>query len=164
MKKVLLATLLAFGLSNIAFADDILESAAADGSLKTLMTAIKAAGLEETLKGAGPFTVFAPNDAAFAKLPKDKLDALLKDKAALTKLLTSHVVPGKITAADVTAGKVKSIEGHELKLDVTEGIKVDGVAVVGGGDIRADNGEIHIIDTVLTMDAIGKKKASKKKS
>ena len=164
MKKVLLATLLALGLSNVAFADDILESATADGSLKTLMTAIKAAGLEEMLKGAGPFTVFAPNDAAFAKLPKDKLDALLKDKAALTKLLTSHVVPGKITAADVTAGKVKSIEGHELKLDVTEGIKVDGVAVVGGGDIRADNGEIHIIDTVLTMDASGKKKGSKKKS
>ena len=118
MKKVLLATLLALGLSNVAFADDIMESAVADGSLKTLVTAIKAAGLEATLKGAGPFTVFAPNDAAFAKLPKEKLDALLKDKAALTKLLTAHVVPGKITAADVPAGKVKSIEGHELKLDV----------------------------------------------
>lgn len=163
MKKVLLATLLALGLSNVAFADDILESAVADGSLKTLVTAIKDAGLEETLKGAGPFTVFAPNDAAFAKLPKAKLDALLKDKAALTKLLTSHIVAGKITAADVTAGKVKSIEGHELKLDVSEGIKVDGVAVVGGGDIRADNGEIHIIDSVLTMEPEGKKKASKKK-
>lgn len=163
MKKVLLATLLALGLSNVAFADDIMESAVADGSLKTLVTAIKAAGLEATLKGAGPFTVFAPNDAAFAKLPKEKLDALLKDKAALTKLLTAHVVPGKITAADVTAGKVKSIEGHELKLDVTEGIKVDGVAVVGGGDIRADNGEIHIIDSVLTMEPASKKKTSKKK-
>lgn len=163
MKKVLLATLLALGLSNVAFADDILESAVADGSLKTLVTAIKAAGLEETLKGAGPFTVFAPNDAAFAKLPKAKLDALMKDKAALNKLLTSHVVAGKITAADVTAGKVKSMEGHELKLDVSEGIKVDGVAVVGGGDIRADNGEIHIIDSVLTMEPEGKKKASKKK-
>ena len=163
MKKVLLATLLALGISNVAFADDIMESAVADGSLKTLVTAIKAAGLEETLKGAGPFTVFAPNDAAFAKLPKEKLDALLKDKAALTKLLTAHVVPGKITAADVAAGKVKSIEGHELKLDVTEGIKVDGVAVVGGGDIRADNGEIHIIDSVLTMEPASKKKTSKKK-
>lgn len=163
MKKVLLATLLALGISNTAFADDIVDSAVADGSLKTLVTALQAAGLTDTLKGAGPFTVFAPNDAAFAKLPKEKLDALLKDKAALTKLLTAHVVPGKITAADVTAGKVKSIEGHELKLDVTEGIKVDGVAVVGGGDIRADNGEIHIIDTVLMQEPAGKKKVSKKK-
>ena len=163
MKKVLLATLLALGISNTVFADDIVDSAVADGSLKTLVTALQAAGLTDTLKGAGPFTVFAPNDAAFAKLPKEKLDALLKDKAALTKLLTAHVVPGKITAADVTAGKVKSIEGHELKLDVTEGIKVDGVAVVGGGDIRADNGEIHIIDTVLMQEPAGKKKVSKKK-
>ena len=163
MKKVLLATLLALGISNTAFADDIVDSVVADGSLKTLVTALQAAGLTDTLKGAGPFTVFAPNDAAFAKLPKEKLDALLKDKAALTKLLTAHVVPGKITAADVTAGKVKSIEGHELKLDVTEGIKVDGVAVVGGGDIRADNGEIHIIDTVLMQEPAGKKKVSKKK-
>lgn len=163
MKKVLLATLLTLGISNAAFADDLIDSAIADGSLKTLVTALQAAGLTDTLKGAGPFTVFAPNDAAFAKLPKDKLDALLKDKAALTKLLTAHVVPGKITAQDVQAGKVKSIEGHELKLDVTEGIKVDGVSAVGGGDIKADNGEIHIIDSVLLQEPAGKKKVAKKK-
>lgn len=164
MKKVLLASLLALGISNVAFADDIVDSAIADGSLKTLVTALKAAGLTDTLKGTGPFTVFAPNDSAFAKLPKAKLDALLKDKVALTKLLTSHIVPGKITAADVQAGKVKSVEGHDLKLDVSEGIKVDNVAVVGGGDIRADNGEIHIIDTVLMQEKeITKKvKVSKK--
>ncbi len=108
---MLLASLLALSVSNVAFADDIIDSAAADGSLKTLITAIQAAGLTDTLKGDGPFTVFAPNDAAFAKLPKDKLDALLKDKAALTKLLTAHVVAHKITAEDVQAGKVKSIEG-----------------------------------------------------
>ncbi len=163
MKKVLLATLLALGISNTAFADDLVDSAIADGSLKTLVTALQAAGLTDTLKGAGPFTVFAPNDAAFAKLPKEKLDALLKDKAALAKLLTAHVVAGKITATDVQAGKVKSMEGHELKLDVTEGIKVDGVSAVGGGDIKADNGEIHIIDTVLMQEPAGKKKVAKKK-
>lgn len=163
MKKVLLATLLALGLSNVAFADDLIDAAAADGSLKTLVAAIKAAGLEETLKGAGPFTIFAPNDEAFAKIPKDKLDALLKDKAALTKLLTAHVVAAKITPADVQAGKVKSVEGHELKLDVSSGIKVDGISAVGGGDIKADNGEIHIIDTVLMQGPAAKKKVSKKK-
>ncbi len=163
MKKVLLATLFALSVSNVAFADDLIDAAAADGSLKTLVTAIKAAGLEETLKGAGPFTIFAPNDEAFAKIPKNKLDALLKDKAALTKLLTAHVVAAKITPADVQAGKVKSMEGHELKLDISSGIKVDGVSAVGGGDIKADNGEIHIIDTVLMQEPAAKKKASKKK-
>ncbi len=163
MKKVLLATLLALGVSNTAFADDIVDSAIADGSLKTLVTALQAAGLTDTLKGTGPFTVFAPNDAAFAKLPKAKLDALLSDKAALTKLLTAHVVAGKITAEDVQAGKVKSIEGHELKLDVSEGIKIDNIPVVGGGDIRADNGEIHIIDSVLMQEPTSKKKVAKKK-
>ena len=168
MKKVLIATLVALSLSNVAFADDIVDSAAADGSLKTLVTALKAAGLVDTLKGTGPFTVFAPNDAAFAKLPKGKLDALLQDKAALTKLLTYHVVAGKITPADVTAGKVKSVEGHDLTLSTTDGVKVNNVATVGGGDIKADNGEIHIIDTVLMPSdktkKTNKKKLSKKKS
>ena len=87
MKKVLLATLLALGLSNIAMADDIIDVATHDGSLKTFLTAIKAADLTAKINGAGPITIFAPNDAAFAKLPKEKLDALLKDKAALTALL-----------------------------------------------------------------------------
>jgi len=163
MKKVLLASLLALSISNVAFADDIVDSAIADGSLKTLVTALKEAGLVDTLKGAGPFTVFAPNDAAFAKLPKEKLDALLNDKEALTKLLTYHVVAGKISAADVQAGKVKTVEGHDLSLSVTEGVKVNGIAIVGGGDIKADNGEIHVIETVLIQGAESKKKASKKK-
>lgn len=160
MKKVLLASLLALAFTNVAYADDLVDSAVADGSLKTFVTAVKAAGLEATLKGAGPFTVFAPNDAAFAKLPKAKLDALLKDKDALAKLLNAHIVAAKLTSADVSAGKVKSVEGHELKLDVTEGIKVDGAAAVGGGDIKADNGEIHIIDSVLLQGKTGKKKSS----
>jgi uncharacterized surface protein with fasciclin (FAS1) repeats len=161
MKKILLATLLTLSFSTAAFADDIIDVASKEPSLSTLVTAIKAAGLVDTLKGAGPFTVFAPNNAAFEKLPKAKLDALLKDKAALTKILTYHVVASKIMPADVEAGKVKSVEGGELKLSTTDGIKVNGVAAVGGGDIKADNGEIHIIESVLLPDA---KKSSKKKA
>jgi uncharacterized surface protein with fasciclin (FAS1) repeats len=164
MKKVLLASLLALSVSNAAYADDIIDSAKADGSLKTLVTAIQAAGLTDILKGDGPFTVFAPSDAAFAKLPKDKLDALLKDKAALTKLLTAHVVAHKITTEDVQAGKVKSIEGHELTLDVSAGVKVDGVPTVGGNDIKADNGMIYVLDTVLMQEPERKKKVHKKKA
>lgn len=162
MKKVLLATLLALSFSTAAFADDIIDAASKEPTLSTLVTAIKAAGLVDTLKGAGPFTVFAPNNAAFEKLPKAKLDALLKDKAALTKILTYHVVAAKIMPADVEAGKVKSVAGGELKLSTTDGIKVNGVSAVGGGDIKADNGEIHIIESVLLpSDA---KKTSKKKT
>ena len=164
MKKVLLATLLAFGLSATAMADDIVDVANHDGSLKTFMTAIEAAGLTKTINGAGPITIFAPNDAAFAKLPKDKLAALLKDKAALTALLNYHMVGAKITAADVAAGKIKSIEGHDLKISITGGVKVNGIEVVGGGDLKADNGEIHIIDTVLSQEPVSKKKSNKKKT
>lgn len=163
MKKVLLATVLTLGLMNTAFADSIVDVAVADSSLSTLVTALKAAGLVDTLKGPGPFTVFAPNNAAFDKIPKDKLDALLKDKAALTKILTYHVVAGHISPADVAAGKVKTIEGHDLTLSTTEGVKVNGHLAVGGGDIKADNGQIHVIDTVL-MPTDNKKTTGKKKS
>jgi uncharacterized surface protein with fasciclin (FAS1) repeats len=149
MKKVLLASLLSLMISPLAYADDIVDSAIADGSLKTLVAALKSTGLDATLKGTGPYTLFAPNDAAFAKLPKAKLDKLMKDKAALTKVLNYHLVAGKVTAADVQAGKVASVEGHDLKLDVSEGVKVNNASAVGGGDITADNGAIHIIDTVL---------------
>ena len=161
MKKILLATLLTLGLSSVAYADSIVDVAAADSSLSTLVTALKAAGLVDTLKGPGPFTVFAPNNAAFDKIPKDKLEALLKDKAALTKVLTYHVVAGNITPADVAAGKIKTIEGHDLTLSTTEGVKVNGHLTVGGGDIKADNGQIHIVDTVLTPS--NPKKSSGKK-
>ena len=163
MKKVLLATLLTLGLSSVSYADSIVDVAVADSSLSTLVTALKAAGLVDTLKGPGPFTVFAPNNAAFDKIPKDKLEALLKDKAALTKVLTYHVVAGNITPADVAAGKVKTIEGHDLTLSTTEGVKVNGHLTVGGGDIKADNGQIHVVDTVL-MPANSKKSSGKKHS
>lgn len=171
MKKVILATLLALGITGMvpsiatstAMADTVVDAAIADGSLSTLVTALKTAGLVDTLKGAGPFTVFAPNNAAFKKIPKDKLDALLKDKAALTKILTYHVVAAKITPADVAVGKVKSVEGHDLTLSTADGVKVNNVAFVGGGDLKADNGEIHIIESVLMpKDAVKSKKKSKK--
>jgi uncharacterized surface protein with fasciclin (FAS1) repeats len=129
-------------------AKDIVDTAVAAGNFKTLATALQAAGLVETLKGKGPFTVFAPTDAAFAKVPKDQLDALLKDKAALTKVLTYHVVPGKVMAKDVKAGMVKTVQGGELTVATAGGVMVDG-AKVTATDIVADNGVIHVIDSVV---------------
>ncbi len=128
---------------------DIVDTAVAAGQFKTLATALGAAGLVETLKGAGPFTVFAPTDEAFAKIPKADLDALLADKAKLTKVLTYHVVPGKVTAADVVKLKqAKTVEGQSIKIDTSDGVKVDGATVVKT-DIMASNGVIHVIDSVL---------------
>lgn len=147
MKKLLIASVM--GLSALAAqAADIVDTAISAGSFKTLVTAVQAAGLVDTLKGTGPFTVFAPTDEAFAKIPKDKLDALLKDKAALTKVLTYHVVPGKVMAADVKAGKVKTVQGSELTVSTMGGVKVDAANVVKT-DITADNGVIHVIDSVV---------------
>jgi uncharacterized surface protein with fasciclin (FAS1) repeats len=113
-----------------------------------LATALTAAGLIDTLKGKGPFTVFAPTDAAFAKIPKADLDALLKDKAKLTAVLTYHVVPGKVMAADVKAGKVKTVQGSEITITTMGGVMVD-KAKVTATDIVADNGVIHVIDTLI---------------
>jgi uncharacterized surface protein with fasciclin (FAS1) repeats len=148
MKKTLIASLLAFGALSAAHAKDIVDTAVAAGSFKTLVTAVQAAGLVDTLKGKGPFTVFAPTDEAFAKIPKADLDALLKDKAKLTAVLTYHVVPGKVMAKDVKAGKVKTVQGGELTVSTTGGVKVDNANVVKT-DIAADNGVIHVIDTVV---------------
>jgi uncharacterized surface protein with fasciclin (FAS1) repeats len=148
MKKTLIASILAFGALTSAQAADIVDTAVAAGSFKTLVTAIQAAGLVDTLKGKGPFTVFAPTDAAFAKVPKADLDALLKDKAKLTAVLTYHVVPGKVMAADVKAGKVKTVQGSELTIGTMGGVTVDN-AKVTATDIAADNGVIHVIDTVV---------------
>jgi uncharacterized surface protein with fasciclin (FAS1) repeats len=104
--------------------------------------------LVETLKGKGPFTVFAPTDEAFAKIPKADLDALLKDKAKLTAVLTYHVVPGKVMAKDVKAGKVKTVQGSELTVATMGGVTVDNAKVIKT-DIAASNGVIHVIDTVV---------------
>jgi uncharacterized surface protein with fasciclin (FAS1) repeats len=148
MNKILIASVLAFGMTLTAQAKDIVDTAVAAGTFKTLATALTAAGLIDTLKGKGPFTVFAPTDAAFAKIPKADLEALLKDKAKLTAVLTYHVVPGKVMAADVKAGKVKTVQGSELTISTTGGVMVD-KAKVTATDIVADNGVIHVIDTVV---------------
>jgi uncharacterized surface protein with fasciclin (FAS1) repeats len=148
MKKVLIAFVLSFGMALSVQAKDIVDTAVAAGSFKTLATALGAAGLVDTLKGKGPFTVFAPTDEAFAKIPKADLDALLKDKAKLTAVLTYHVVAGKVMAADVKAGKVKTVQGSDLTVTTTGGVQVNGAHVVKT-DIVADNGVIHVIDAVV---------------
>jgi len=148
MKKTLVASILALGLAFSAHAKDIVDTAVGAGNFGTLATALKAAGLVDTLKGKGPFTVFAPTDAAFAKIPKADLDALLKDKAKLTKVLTYHVVAGKVMAADVKAGKVKTVQGSEITIATAGGVTVDG-AKVTATDVVASNGVIHVIDTVI---------------
>ncbi len=148
LKKTLLALTLGLGTALAAQAKDIVDTAVAAGKFNTLATALKAAGLVDTLKGPGPFTVFAPTDEAFAKIPKADLDALLKDKAKLTAVLTYHVVPGKVMAKDVKAGKVKTVQGSELTLGTTGGVTVDAAKVVQA-DIAASNGVIHVIDSVV---------------
>jgi uncharacterized surface protein with fasciclin (FAS1) repeats len=147
MKKVAIA-LAAFAVAAVAQAKDIVDTAVAAGEFKTLATALEKAGLVDTLKGKGPFTVFAPTDAAFAKVPKADLDALLADKAKLTAVLTYHVVPGQVMARDVKPGKVKTVQGSDLTLSTSGGVKVDGAKVVQA-DIVADNGVIHVIDSVV---------------
>jgi len=128
---------------------DIVDTAIAAGSFKTLAAALQASGLDETLKGVGPFTVFAPTDEAFARIPKADLDALLKDKRKLTKVLTYHVVPGRVKANDVAKlTEARTVEGQSLKIDTSSGIKVGGASVVKA-DVEASNGVIHVIDSVL---------------
>ena len=147
MKKLFVVSALALAAFS-AQAKDIVDTAVAAGSFKTLATALQAAGLVDTLKGKGPFTVFAPTDEAFAKVPKAQLDALLADKAKLTAVLTYHVVAGKVMAKDVKAGKVKTVQGSELTVATAGGVMVDN-AKVTATDIVADNGVIHVIDTVV---------------
>jgi uncharacterized surface protein with fasciclin (FAS1) repeats len=147
MKKLVLTAALAVS-AFASHAADIVDTAVAAGSFKTLVTAVQAAGLVDTLKGKGPFTVFAPTDEAFAKIPKADLDALLKDKAKLTAVLTYHVVPGKVMAKDVKAGKVKTVQGSEITVGTMGGVTVDNAKVIKT-DIAADNGVIHVIDSVI---------------
>lgn len=148
MKKALIASILAFGITLSVQAADIVDTAVGAGSFKTLATALGAASLVDTLKGKGPFTVFAPTDEAFAKIPKADLDALLKDKAKLVAVLTYHVVPGKVMAADVKPGKVKTVQGSDLTITTSNGVMVNNAKVIKT-DVVADNGVIHVIDTVL---------------
>jgi uncharacterized surface protein with fasciclin (FAS1) repeats len=131
---------------------DIVDTAVGAGQFKTLAAALTAAGLVDTLKGAGPFTVFAPTDEAFAKLPKGTVEELLKpeNKAKLTAILAYHVVPGKVMAADVVkVSNAKTVQGASIKVNAAGGkVTVDNASVVKT-DIGASNGVIHVIDTVL---------------
>ena len=151
---VAVATLVALGglattSHSASSGQDIVETAVAAGSFKTLATALTEAGLVETLKGPGPFTVFAPTDEAFAKLPAGTLDALLKDKATLIKVLTYHVVAGKVMAADVMKlNSAKTLEGQDITIRHMGGVQVNDANVVLT-DIVASNGVIHVIDTVI---------------
>ena len=140
---------LAFG-AVAAKAADIVDTAASAGQFETLVAAVKAAGLVETLKGDGPFTVFAPTDEAFEALPDGTLDALLEDKAALTDVLLYHVVPGKVMAADVvTLDEAGTVQGENVAITVDgEDVMVNESQVIIT-DIEASNGVIHVIDAVL---------------
>lgn len=155
--KMIVATLLTIGLSlagvTARAADkDIVDTAVGAGSFKTLVAAVQAAGLVDTLKGTGPFTVFAPTDEAFAKLPAGTVESLLKpeNKAKLVAILTYHVVPGKVTAADVVKLKeAKTVQGSSAKITVKgDKVMVDSANVVKT-DIMTSNGVIHVIDAVI---------------
>lgn len=129
---------------------DIVDTAVAAGSFTTLATALDAAGLIATLKGPGPFTVFAPTDAAFEKLPAGTLDGLLKDKTKLSGVLTYHVVSGKVMAADVVKlSSADTVNGQSVKIKVVDGKVMINDATVVTADIETSNGVIHVIDSVL---------------
>ena len=129
---------------------DIVDIAVANGSFKTLVAAVAAAGLVETLKGEGPFTVFAPTDAAFAKLPAGTVEALLQDRAKLTAILTYHVVPGTVLAADVVKlTSATTVQGGTVAIATRDGkVMINGAEVLAA-DVMASNGVIHVIDSVL---------------
>ena len=152
MKRTLVSILVGsiFAISSIsAFAaKDIVDTAVAAGNFKTLAVALKAADLVNTLKGKGPYTVFAPTDEAFAKIPKADLDALLANKEKLSAVLTYHVVPGKVMAKDVKAGDVATVNGKTIKITTANGVVVN-TSKVTATDIDASNGVIHVIDSVL---------------
>ena len=155
IRRTFLALTTAMALSAPAFADnhakDIVDTAVGAGSFTTLVAAVEAAGLVETLKGEGPFTVFAPTDAAFAALPAGTVEELLKpeNKDQLTAILTYHVVPGKVMSTDLSEGlKAATVNGKEVTITLEGGAKVDG-ATISTADIEATNGVIHVIDAVI---------------
>jgi len=154
-RKILSSVLLAasLGVSAVAAkAADIVDTAVAAGQFNTLVAAVQAAGLVETLKGEGPFTVFAPNDAAFAKLPAGTVESLLlpENRDTLIAVLTYHVVPGKIMSGDIVGAttSVASVQGGMLAVNAIDGVKINDSTVIAA-DIDTDNGVIHVIDTVM---------------
>jgi uncharacterized surface protein with fasciclin (FAS1) repeats len=156
ISTLFLSALITLGTFNSAFAgqnegkQDIVDTAVAADEFTTLVAAVKAAGLVDTLKSEGPFTVFAPNDAAFAKLPEGTVEGLLKDKEALAKILTYHVVSGKVTAKDVVAlTEATTVQGQKVTISVRNGsVYVNGAKVIAT-DIMTSNGVIHVLDSVI---------------
>lgn len=154
LRNLMVLALLVVPLSvaNAGASKDIVDTAVSAGKFNTLVSAVKAAGLVDTLKGKGPFTVFAPTDEAFAKLPKGTVEELLKpeNKDKLIAILTYHVVPGKIMSGDIAGKKteVTTVEGSKLSVNATSGVMVDKAKVVTA-DVAATNGVIHIIDSVV---------------
>jgi len=157
MRKSLLAVLaVCLAVSGVAFAGhhetpsrDLVDTAVAAGTFQTLAAALEAADLVDTLKGEGPFTVFAPTDEAFAKLPEGTVEALLADKEQLTRILTYHVVSGEVTSDQVAGlSNAVTVEGGELSIDASSGVRINDATVIQA-DVRASNGIIHVIDTVL---------------
>lgn len=152
--KAFSAVALSIALAIPAFAADktnIIDTARAAGGFDTMLAAVDAAGLTDTLKGDGPFTVFAPTDAAFAALPAGTVEDLLKpeNKDKLTGILTYHVIPAKVMSTDLSEGlKAKTVQGSEVTISLDGGAKVDGAAITKA-DIEASNGVIHVIDTVI---------------
>jgi len=128
---------------------NIVETAIAAGTFKTLVEAVKAADLVDTLSGPGPLTVFAPTDAAFAKLPAGTVEGLLQDIPKLKSVLTYHVVPGKVMSSEIVhMQSAKTVQGQTISIDTSDGVKVDNAKVIQA-DIEADNGVIHVIDNVI---------------
>ncbi|MEM5580906.1 fasciclin domain-containing protein [Roseibium sp. AS2] len=153
IQNIVMALLVILPLSAARAADrDIVDTAVEAGSFNTLVAAVQAAGLVEPLKGDGPFTVFAPTDEAFANLPEGTVENLLKpeNKDQLVAVLTYHVIPGKVMAADIAGKKasVATVQGSEVSIDATNGVKVDGATVISA-DVGASNGVIHVIDAVI---------------
>ena len=148
LASMFLGSILAISSLTAFAAKDIVDTAVAAGNFKTLVVALKTADLVNTLKGKGPYTVFAPTDEAFAKIPKADLDALLANKEKLSAVLTYHVVPGKVMAKDVKAGDVVTVNGKTIKITTSNGVVVN-MSKVTATDIDASNGVIHVIDSVL---------------
>ena len=155
IRRSFLAATAAVALSTTAFAGghsmDIVDTAVGAGTFNTLVAAVQAAGLEETLRGEGPFTVFAPTDDAFAALPEGTVESLLMEENLdqLVAILTYHVVAGKVMSTDLSDGMMAAtVEGSEITVDLSDGVKIDGANVVSA-DIEASNGVIHVIDAVI---------------
>jgi uncharacterized surface protein with fasciclin (FAS1) repeats len=152
------AAVVSLGMATAAYADnhagmsDIVDTAVEAGSFNTLVAAVQAAGLEETLRGEGPFTVFAPTDEAFAALPEGTVESLLlpENQETLQAILTYHVIPGKVMSADIAGQElsVATVEGSEVSINATDGVMIDGANVVTA-DIETSNGVIHVIDAVI---------------